>query len=459
MEVNWGLRISKAFIHFRSASLRKAFKESLENPAKAQQDVLKTILKLSSANSLPKKPTSFQDYPRDQSWTSEPVRFFETTSGSSGMKKNIPYTKSILKSFENMFLLWCDDVLKNHNLESGRLFISFSPQLKSMGLDSDLEYLSPFLQRLLKNYFSVQPELFRADDGQTFLRNVTHELVRDPKLEVISIWSPSYFISLLETIESLDLSDTPELQRSVQDKNWQAIWPNLKLISCWADGSSQAQYQNLKRLFPYVAFQPKGLLATEAPLTIPWHQSGDGGVPLWNEVYLEYIDASGVIRNLYDMKPGDEGEILVSTKGGLLRYRLGDVVQCCGYYKRTPQVRFLKRAGEVSDLVGEKLDSAILSSLFSGQEWGYWTVVPHGNRYVFLSDREISSATVDEKLKNAHHYGLARELQQLKSVEVFFVSKLKDKYFQFCEMRGMKKGDIKDRLLWADSKFLEFLKS
>src|SRR5207253_1141539 len=50
---------------------------------------------------------------------------------------------------------------------------------------------------------------------------------------------------------------------------WDQLWPALKLLSCWTDGSSGLFVDSLSRRFPGVLLQGKGLLATEAPITIP----------------------------------------------------------------------------------------------------------------------------------------------------------------------------------------------
>jgi len=52
---------------------------------------------------------------------------------------------------------------------------------------------------------------------------------------------------------------------------------------------------------------------------------------------------------------GKRYEVIVTNGGGLWRYRLGDSVECTGHLVATPTLRYLGRAGQVSDLRGEKL--------------------------------------------------------------------------------------------------------
>src|SRR4029079_16462680 len=55
-----------------------------------------------------------------------------------------------------------------------------------------------------------------------------------------------------------------------------AIWPRLGLISGWGNAHARTQLSAIERMIPGVPIQPKGLLATEAVVTIPF----DGRTPL-----------------------------------------------------------------------------------------------------------------------------------------------------------------------------------
>ena len=82
-----------------------------------------------------------------------------------------------------------------------------------------------------------------------------------------------------------------------------------------------------------------------------------GSVPLLNEVFFEFLDESGFIYQLHELKQGKIYEMIISQKGGLYRYRIGDRVRFTHLYLNTPCLEFMGRHKEVSDLVGEKLHS------------------------------------------------------------------------------------------------------
>ena len=111
----------KASLHLLADHKRRNFIEACKNPAYAQNELKKKILS-NSIFPFPDQPTDYKTY-TGKTLTHEKVKFYETTSGSTGAKKQIPYTKSLLSSFQNMFLLWAHDLLFHSglNLKSGKL--------------------------------------------------------------------------------------------------------------------------------------------------------------------------------------------------------------------------------------------------------------------------------------------------------------------------------------------------
>lgn len=68
------------------------------------------------------------------------------------------------------------------------------------------------------------------------------------------------------------------------------------------------------------------------------------------------VDFSGV-------EVGSVYEVIVTTYGGLFRYRLGDIVKVVGFYNSSPQIELVMRAPNSShDIITEK---DLLSSMAS----------------------------------------------------------------------------------------------
>lgn len=478
MEVSPTLYLAKLVVRILSHRQRQRLDQAIKDPARVQQMLLAQILQLSGRTKLPDSPTEFADYPWMQSWTREKVLFFETTSGSSGLKKPIPYTRSLRTSFERLFLIWLDDLLRSIPFRRGRFYMSISPQLQSLGMKSDLEYLNPFLQWMVNRFLVTKPTDFLAKDGLEFQKKVGLRLLLSKDLEAISVWSPTAFLSTMDIMYRHADAFKDHISESrltlLQHKNWSALWPELKLISCWGDGSSSASFKRLQKQFPEVQFQKKGLLATEAPMSVPLKADtvltplkADTSlnpliaesvmVPLWTEVYFETVDQQGQVSPLTDLKPGDEAELLISTKGGLLRYRIGDRVRCSSTLHSSPCIEYVGRGRDCVDLVGEKLSPDQVYQMLKDVTESAWTLVPDGDAYVFVAENDINVEQIEQCLRKSHHYALARELVQLRPARVKVVPDFVSQYFEFRQMQGQKRGDIKDCCLLPNSDFLNYL--
>lgn len=416
----------KISLHLLADHKRREFIEACKNPAYAQSELKKKIL----ANAIipfPDGPTDYKSYD-GKNLTHEKVKFFETTSGSTGAKKQIPYTKSLLNAFQNMFLLWAHDLVFHSGLrlKSGKFFMSVSPKIGDESGD-DRKYLSPVLNFLLSPFLVSHPDNHHAKTGDDFLEKVATDLKKAHDLEIISVWSPTYLLSLLEKIPQ------PE-------------WPELKLISCWADAQAEKPADILEKKFPGVMIQGKGLLSTEAPITIPWTEAG-GQIPLLTETLIELLDGDEIIP-LHEAKLEKEYIVLTSQFNGYLRYNTQDRVRITGHYFKTPIFKFLGRTGQTCDLAGEKFSDEVLREIFPE----HILFVPQNRRYVVLTS---SSALIEQRLLSIFHYDLARKLRQLDEVKVFQVKNPSEVWQKFCQSQGMRLGDIKERILISDLKQAE----
>ena len=57
----------------------------------------------------------------------------------------------------------------------------------------------------------------------------------------------------------------------------------------------------------------------------------------------------------------ESSAVIVTTGGGLWRYRLGDLVEVDGFVAATPSLRFIGRGASVSALCGEKLNETFVT--------------------------------------------------------------------------------------------------
>ncbi|WP_414622660.1 GH3 family domain-containing protein [Calothrix sp. CCY 0018] len=435
-----------------------------------------------------------QQQDKTQLLTSEKVSFYEKTSGSRGSVKLIPYTKSLRRSFNEMFCIWAYDLIKNGpKFKTGKIYFCISPQLgenKSkklqqtsdiQSLQDDSEYLDGWLKFLMNKFLVSPPGLNKLRDAEKFKHQLAKTLLKSENLEIISIWSPTFLKVILDYIQNnrkrlaLELKDKmsakrrlillqPDLFKQISTNpnncetvDWNLLWSELKLISCWDSANAADGADFLRSLFPKVLVQGKGLLATEAPMTIPLIPA-KGCVPLLNEVFFEFLDESGFVFQLHQLKQGNTYEMIISQKGGFYRYRIGDRVRFTHSYLNTPCLEFIGRQKEVSDLVGEKLHSEFVRDILKSlplEESCFKTLVPVKHpkeHYLLLLDNakhnpEEIAMQLEEGLQKSHHYRKARLLEQLQSVQVLVSSQIPEIISLYKTNSGKKWGDLKHDIL------------
>jgi hypothetical protein len=418
---------------------------------------------------------------------SEPVIFYEKTSGSSGAAKFIPYTRSLKASFNRMFLIWLSDLLTNGpQFRTGKVYMSVSPAFRQnqatargvrIGLGDDTEYLNRWVGRALKPFLAAPPAVARIQEPDSFKLALAMLLIAETGLEAISIWNPSMFEVILSYIEQRRDLVVSSLKKGFivcdgqefrfnrpaasrlgllekQPISWTRVWPGLKLISCWANAHSTAAAHSLAGKFPGALLQGKGLLATEAPLTMPLIESS-GCVPLASEVFYEFLDERGRIFLLHELQKEGEYEVILTQKGGLSRYRLGDRVRVTGFYLDSPCLDFTGRSDAVCDLVGEKLNENFVRVCLEklSAPGRFQTLLPmmpeRGAPYYLLLTDSLPEETtqieaeLESELCQAYHYRNARLLGQLGPVKVRIAPRLPEAFYCYFVGKGMKWGDIK----------------
>lgn len=419
--------------------------------------------------------------------TTERALFWQKTSGSGGPEKWIPCTPGLLGSFRRMFSAWLGDVLRHGpRFETGRLFVGLSPAARGLDANapqSEPEYLGRGLRGLLAPLITPPASLLALSRPESFRRALRLALLaRAESLEALSVWNPTAFTVILDDISENRAAVLEDCRRGAlrlegldfrfgrpapatlaalgaSDLRWDAVFPHLKFISCWTEAWARPAALRLGALFPAALLQGKGLLATEAPMTIPL-LGAVGAVPLVDEVFFEFEEAAGRVVPLSEIEPGGEYALLVSTRGGLYRYRIGDRVRCAGRRLATPTLEFTGRADGTADLVGEKLEESFVASALS--ELGlaaedFKTLVPvragRGPSYYLLwlgrerADAPELARALDERLSRSHRYRQAREMGQLAQPLVVGRSDAERRYLAYLVARGMRLGDIKSRSL------------
>jgi GH3 auxin-responsive promoter len=392
----------------------------------------------------------------------------------------------------------------------------------TIGFESDSEYLSVgarwFAEKLV-----LPPSCVRhLSDIENARYATLCYLLASNDLALVSVWSPTFLSALLASIESwiesivddiregnvrvpkplsenveCALPMTPNRRRADEllsaYKNFglgsdffQNIWPRLSLVSCWGDANSTGYLGQIRSLLSHAAIQPKGLLATECVVSIP-RPIPIGCTLAVRSHFFEFLPSpehsatQSSTLLAHELTLGGRYRVIVTTGGGLYRYDLGDEIRVVGFEAKCPCVQFVGRAEALSDLVGEKLNERHVTEMMQrslaelGLHLGFYMLVPfRQNQPVYklvLTEESPNSPTLrnaictrlEDRLRTNPQYDLARNLNQLRAVELVYLPMKAVELWKLFEdwesQRGRRVGDIKPSALDYRGQWYELLKT
>lgn len=476
--------------------------------------------------------------------TCERVTMLAPTSGSTAASKYIPYTASLKEEFRKGIAPWIFDLFTHQRkILLGRAYWSLTPvntqQTRTtggipVGFEEDTEYFGLIERYFLGMLLTVPKEVAFIQDIDAFRYVTLLFLLREKYLSFISVWNPSFLtlllkpldrwaISLVSDIKSGTLLPPVSIQSEIKSKllpmmtkdekragelEWifnkfsgdkktvyEKIWPYLAVISCWTDANAAPQAEQLKEFFPNVEIQGKGLLATEGIVSIP--QTGLNGTALVvNSHFFEFAEIE-----MNSSEPGQDTKlahqlekdkfytIIITTGGGLYRYKLHDIIQVVGFTGQCPLIRFIGKDENFCDICGEKLSEKhiqrSLQELFlkyalqpefymvapekSGDGQCFYTLFIEPGCGEFGAGKyakgqlDVLVFDAEQRLRENYHYEYCRKLGQLEGLRLFVITKGGlETYLRQCCFHGQRLGEIKPVALhksfgWASAFEGEFL--
>lgn len=506
----------------------RRFDRALSHPAEIQRQLLRSYLETNTNTAFGKKldlagirsyaeftqRVPLHDYKDFEPWihrirqgeqnvlTADRVTHLVPTSGSSSARKLIPFTAGLQREFNRAINPWITDLYRSHpDVAFGPAYWSISPAAENdkdgssavpIGFEDDSAYLGGLRKRLVNSVLAVPSEIRLVSEIKSFRYVTLLCLLRQEDLRLISVWHPSFLSLLWEAmpdfwesllddiaagtcryagtlsptvVRALNLRPLPRRAESLRANGpnaAQTIWPHLKIISCWGHGQARLARAALAQTFPHAMVQDKGLLATECFVTIPH----SGSYPLAVSAhFFEFIDQQDRILPAHELKADETYEVIVTTGGGLWRYRLGDKVTVTGFLQNTPSLRFVSRAGNLSDRFGEKLSEEFVAQVIQGlisrscSNPQFALLAPdeddRGCRYTLYLDSDVDpriADTLDTLLCENPNYAWCRKLGQLGSARLFRIADGSYQVFSEHQMsKGMRLGDIKPTSLSKDT--------
>ena len=427
----------------------------------------------------------------------EKTTAFEETSGSTAPSKLIPITKGLRKEFQNAIKVW---MLELYNLYpdafKGKAYWSISPVLKPVkftkgnkriGSLDDSEYFNPLIAKLLSKTIAVNNNVLKITNSQTFYSETLKQLLLNSNLTLISVWSPSFFLQMdkhlrdnwVVIINLLKDKDYDRYQyllpHSPENFNWKQLWPNLACLSCWTDAQASMWLTQVKNKLGNVPIQPKGLLATEAIISIPLSKTLNSALAYRSHFFEFKSTRTQQIFLAHQLIINDTYEVIVTTAGGLYRYCTKDIVKITGFHNSIPIMLFLGRSNRNSDMVGEKLSETMVNNKLSNYlektnvnfSMLFLKAVnsPSSAGYILYTSAENNPKTdmndlihnIEISLKENPYYLQAINTGQLQPLKHKF---LKDNFKQhitkyYREKNLIKDGDIKFPALFMADELIE----
>ena len=427
--------------------------------------------------------------------TTESVQLLEPTSGSVSGRRLIPYTNSLKRQFRNGINPWIGDLYKSRPaLCRGRAWWLVSPPAErqwtsgglSIGFADDTQYLGLAARLATSRVLAVPPWIMKGvRPGDASYRTLL-QLLTVQDLTLISVWSPTLLTNLVHLLQSSNARLVEDLQLRGQAKTARRVdtvfrsggavceqisqlWPRLRMISSWADGSAAYAVNDIKTFFPHVEIQPKGLISTEAFVSLPIIGYPGSALSVRSHFFefqpMESRSANTLLTLLaHELLAGERYRVIVTTGGGLYRYQTNDVIEVIGFLEQCPMIRFCGRGNKTSDLVGEKLSEVFVASALAKMaaqlriEPRFAMLVPQrkalGYRLLIElpPDSEQPSAEeigtrLDVSLSENPWYAHAIQVGQLSHVEVTVdnsnAGRLRSVYEARCLESGIRRGNIK----------------
>ena len=243
------------------------------------------------------------------------VLLFEKTGGSTGGSKSLPFTDAGFKAMHRAVLPWLDDLVTSRpGITEGKAYWAISPAARQqsrtsggipIGITNDAVYFGADLAQSIGCTLAVPPSVASIQSfGEWQLETICH-LLRCRELSFVSVWSPTFFLQLLDALSdnnelitgNVDPSRAAELREifSEEPVQWQRLWPKLDTISCWCSSSSRRYANELAERFPGTSIQGKGLLATEGVVTVPLTDAGTAVLTVGSAFYEFEADNGEVV--------------------------------------------------------------------------------------------------------------------------------------------------------------------
>jgi len=451
--------------------------------------------------------------------TQEQPVLYAQTSGTTGEPKYIPLTETALSDYKKQqqlvtyhFYQACPQAF------NGDVLAIVSPAIEGhfesgipFGSASGSIYNS--MPRFVRERYVVPASVFEIDDYELKYQVILLLALANANISYIACANPSTLVRLLEMakaelslliqcIESGAIPFIDNMAESVRAdilKKFTAdpvraaqlkhlidcghlgladLWPNLKLITTWTSGSCGMALSAITQQLPEsVRIMDIGFLASEMRATVTIDIKTQSGIPLLQDHFYEFAeteaweggDKSTVL--LHELEQGKDYYLIITTKAGLYRYFMNDIVSVTGIYQKTPLLKFLQKGRGVTSITGEKLyESQLLDAVSEVMNQNrIHSVFIMGLADLNTSQYQVFIETKDRPSYSLHdvaglldqalcqrnlEYKTKRASGRLKHLEVYWLrSGSFEAYKAVCLQQGQREGQFKTVALQYKDQF------
>jgi hypothetical protein len=449
---------------------------------------------------------------------------YATTSGTTGTPKFIPITKRAqLESHQNITRIFSHSVFKEcPEAFEGTILTIVSPAEEGKTPDgtaygSTSGQLILSLNKVIKDKYTIPYDILTLENYETrnyciillgIQNSVTMLSTANPStLNLLAKQGDKWQNQLMLDIESgqlnpsLDIPDSirklvqdklkanpnlaSELRRAVSKDPEKKLrpkhyWKKLKLITCWTGGNSIVFLESMKEWYGDINIRDLGYLASEIRGSIPLCNNDSSGVLTIGENFFEFIKISHIDKtdpHYYladELEVGERYYIIFTTKAGLYRYNINDIIEVKGYTLNTPNIVFVQKGKGVTNITGEKLYEKQLLNAVSHAEkicnikTSFYVCQANANeaRYDFYVDFEtqyLSKSAIQHFLEeiennlsaNNLEYSTKRKSMRLNSMRLYILGKDSlEKYKNWRVSGGVREAQFKITPLVTDNTFL-----
>lgn len=303
---------------------------------------------------------------------------YAQTSGTTGKPKYVPIYKETISQYRNSQHIFACALYKNiPRIYSGKVLAIVSPAIEGQ-LDSGLPYGSmsgliyQSMPLIVNLKYVLPPSIFEIQDYDEKYYQITLNAVAEKNITLIATANPSTLIKmvgiikdnkekLIQDIRKINIARANEISK-MDSSTFAALWPNLQCVTTWTGGSCATLLPSLKEQLPdNCPIIEMGYLSSEFRGSITIDIENNLGIPTLHENFFEFVEKDNWENNSPDfltidqIKRGKQYHVFATTKNGLYRYFINDIIEVTGMYNNTQTIKFVQKGKGVTNITGEKL--------------------------------------------------------------------------------------------------------